>query len=57
MFSIFKKDPKKDLQNKYEKLMKDAVDAQRKGDIETYSILSAKADEIAQEMDALTDNK
>ena len=57
MFSIFKKDPKKELQNKYEKLMKDAVDAQRKGDIETYSILSAKADEVAQEIDALPDKK
>ncbi len=57
MFSIFKKDPKKDLQYKYEKLMKDAVDAQRKGDIETYSILSAKADVVALEMDALSDKK
>ena len=31
MFSLFKKDPKKELQATYEKLMKEAVDAQRKG--------------------------
>ena len=53
MFSLFKKDPKKELQAKYEKLMKEAVDAQRKGDIDTYSTLSAEADKIAQKIDEL----
>ena len=53
MFSLFKKDPKKELQKEYEKLMKDAVDAQRNGDIDRYSTLSAKAEEIAQKIDKL----
>ena len=35
--------------------MKEAVDAQRKGDIDTYSTLSAKADDIAKEIDKLDD--
>ena len=56
MFSIFKKDPKKELQKEYQKLMKDAVDAQRNGDIETYSILSAKADDVDKELDQLSDS-
>ena len=33
--------------------MKEAVEAQRKGDIETYSYLSAKADDIAKKIDQL----
>ena len=53
MFSLFKKDKKKELQGKYEKLMEKAVEAQRKGDIATYSELSAKADELAKEIDSL----
>ena len=54
MFSMFKKDPKKELQKEYEKLMKEAVERQRNGDIEGYSTLSAKADEIAKKLDQLT---
>ena len=53
MFSLFKKDHKKDLQGKYEKLMEKAIEAQRKGDIATYSELSAKADELAKKIDSL----
>ena len=56
MFSLFKKDPKKELQKEYEKLMKDAVDAQRRGDIDGYSTLSAKADEVAKKIDQLSSN-
>ena len=55
MFSFFKKDPKKELQKEYEKLMKEAVEAQRKGDIDNYSTLSAKANDIAKEIDKLDD--
>ena len=53
MFSLFKKDHKKDLQEKYEKLMEKAIEAQRKGDIATYSELSAKADILGKEIDSL----
>ena len=57
MFSLFKKDPEKKLQKKYEQLMKDAVDAQRSGDIEGYSNLSTQADNIAKELDKIKADK
>ena len=53
MFSLFKKDPIKKLQKEYESLMKEAMNAQRNGDIDGYSKLSAKAEECAQELDRL----
>ena len=51
MFSIFKKSKKEKLQSQYEVIMEEAMEAQRKGDIDTYSKLSAKAEEIAKEID------
>ena len=53
MFSLFKKDQKKELQTKYENLMEKAIQAQRKGDIATYSELSAQADILAKKIDSL----
>ena len=43
MFGIFKKDPIKDLQKKYQKKLEDAMNAQRNGDIKGYSFLTAEA--------------
>ena len=57
MFSLFKKDPKKELQKKYEELMEKATEAQRKGDIDKYSSLSAEAGEIANKLDSLDNQK
>jgi hypothetical protein len=57
MFSLFKKNPEKELQKKYEQLMKDAVNAQRSGDIEGYSNLSAQADNVAKELDKIKADK
>ena len=56
MFSLFKKDPAKELQKEYEKIMKKAVDAQRNGDIDGYSRLCAEAESIANEIDSLAVN-
>ena len=56
MFSLFKKDPKKELQKEYEALMKQAIDAQRSGDIEGYSNLSAQAEDVAKKLDELAQN-
>ena len=57
MFSLFKKNPEKKLQQKYEQLMKQAIDAQRRGDIEGYSNLSAQADGVAKELDKIKADK
>ena len=53
MFSIFKKDPLDKLNSQYQSLLKQALEAQRKGDIRTYSKLTSEAESIAEKMDAL----
>jgi hypothetical protein len=53
MFSIFKKDPLKKLNKKYEAKLEQAMDAQRNGDIKGYSMITAEAEEIANEIQAL----
>ncbi|HBY87538.1 MAG TPA: hypothetical protein DEO86_16880 [Colwellia sp.] len=58
MFSIFKKDPLKKLNKKYEAKLEQAMHAQRNGDIKGYSMITAEAEEIANEIQALkSDNK
>ena len=52
MFGLFKKDPVKQLQAEYEKKLTAAQQAQRNGDIKTYSELSAEADAIYQKIQA-----
>jgi hypothetical protein len=57
MFSIFKKDPLKKLNKKYEAKLEQAMHAQRNGDIKGYSMITAEAEEIANEIQALKANK
>lgn len=51
MFSLFKKDPLKKLNQEYSALLKQALEAQRRGDIKSYSDLTAKSERIANEID------
>lgn len=53
MFSIFKSDPKKKLRKAYDILLERAMLLQRKGDIMGYSKLTAEAEAIWQEIQAL----
>ena len=53
MFSFLKKDPKKKLQAEYEKIMKQALEAQRNGNIELYADLTFKSEEILKQIDNL----
>ena len=46
MFSIFKKDPIKKLDKLYESKHEEAMHAQRKGDIKSYSMITAEAEKI-----------
>ena len=57
MFSIFKKDPLKKLNKKYEAKLEQAMHAQRNGDIKGYSMITAEAEELANEIQALKANK
>jgi hypothetical protein len=53
MFSIFKSDPKKKLRKTYDILLERAMLLQRKGDIMGYSKLTAEAEAIWKEIQAL----
>ncbi|KXJ51127.1 MAG: hypothetical protein AXW17_00200 [Colwellia sp. Phe_37] len=53
MFSIFKKDPSKKLNKRYEAKLEQAMLAQRNGDIKGYAMLTAEAEEIATQLNAL----
>jgi len=53
MFSLFKKNPIKKLDKRYEAKLEQAMQAQRKGDIKSYAMITAEAEEIKVEMLAL----
>jgi hypothetical protein len=53
MFSFFKADPIKKLRNAYDQKLEQAMQAQRKGDIMSYSLLTAESELIGAQIDAL----
>jgi len=53
MFSIFKQDPIKKLNKQLSIKLEQAMNAQRNGDIRTYSQLSAEAEAIDKQIVAL----
>jgi len=53
MFGLFKKDPVKKLEKKYLKLMEEAMEIQRGGDIKAYAQKTAEAEKVAEEIEAL----
>lgn len=53
MFSIFKTDPMKKLNKRYEVKLKEAMEAQRNGNIRLYSMISLEAEEIRIQMEKL----
>jgi hypothetical protein len=57
MFGFFKSDPSKKLRKLYDKKSTDAMLAQRKGDIRTYSLLTAEADQLWQEIETINKDK
>ncbi len=50
MFSIFKQDPIKKLDKLYESKLEEAMHAQRKGDIKSYAMITAEAEEIKEKI-------
>ena len=57
MFSLFKKDPVKKLNKQYEKMMLEARDIQRTGDLKLYAKKIAAAEEVAKKINELKANK
>ena len=53
MFSIFKSDPAKKLDKLYRSKLEEAMHAQRKGDIRSYSMLTAEAEQIENQIKVL----
>jgi uncharacterized membrane protein (UPF0182 family) len=53
MFGFFKKDPVKQKEKEYAKLMKKARDFQRNGDLKSYSRLISEADKIMDEIEKI----
>lgn len=53
MFGLFKKDPVKKLRQQYAKLLEEARDLQRGGDIKGYALKSAEAEKVLQEIERL----
>ena len=53
MLSLFKKQPAKKLEKQYNRMLEQARDAQRSGDIKRYAELAAKAEEIWSEIEAV----
>lgn len=49
----FSTDKKGSLEKKYRKLMEEARDIQRSGDIKAYAIKSDEADQVLKELEAL----
>lgn len=57
MFGIFKSDPAKKLRKQYDIKLEKAMLAQRKGDIKTYSMLTAEAEKMWEEIERLNASK
>lgn len=57
MFGIFKSDPSKKLRKQYDMKLEQAMHAQRKGDIKSYSMLTAEAEELWKKIEALNSEK
>ena len=57
MFWIFKKDPLKNLQKKYEMLLEEAMNAQRNGKIEEFGELSYESEKLYKEIQKIKEER
>lgn len=57
MFGLFKSNPSKKLRKAYDQKSTDAMLAQRKGDIMTYSTLTAEAEALWEQIEAIEREK
>tara|TARA_R110002073_G_scaffold257318_2_gene420048 strand:- start:243 stop:431 length:189 start_codon:yes stop_codon:yes gene_type:complete len=57
MFGLFRRDPVKKLEVEYRKLLEEARDLQRKGDIQGFAAMTARTEALAQQIDAIKAGK
>ncbi len=53
MFGFLKGDPLKKLEKEYDALLEKAMQAQRNGDIKSYSLLTESAEKVKAQLDTL----
>jgi len=53
MFGLFKKDPIKKLEQEHQKLLEEAMNLQRSGDIKAYAAKMAQAEAVEQKITQL----
>lgn len=53
MFGLFKKDPIKKLEKEHRKLLEEAMQLQRGGDIKGYALKMGEAEEVEKKIEAL----
>lgn len=53
MFGLFKKDPTKKMRAEYNKLLEQGMHAQRNGDMRLYAEITAKAEALWSDIEAL----
>ena len=54
MFGLFKKDPIKQLEKQHAKLLEEAMQLQRGGDIKGYAKKMSEAEDVAKEIETLS---
>ncbi|MEM1358850.1 MAG: DUF6435 family protein [Bacteroidota bacterium] len=54
MFGLFKKDPVKKLEKEHARLLEEAMQLQRGGDIKGFAAKSAEAEEVAKKIEELS---
>ena len=57
MFSFLKSNPTKKLKKRHSMLLEQAMQAQRKGDIRTYSQLTAEAEDVFKQIQDISPSK
>ncbi len=57
MFGLFKKDPAKKLEKEHHKLLEEAMNLQRGGDIKGYAKKMAEAEEVEKKLEEIRKEK
>ncbi len=53
MFGLFKKNPEAKLEKEYKRLLKEAMELQRKGDIQGYALKTEEAEKVQLQIEKL----
>ena len=57
MFGLFGNSEEKKLEKQYRKLLEEARDIQRKGDMKAFALKTAEAEEVGRKLEALRSKK